>query len=184
MPIKADLLAHLEHHQTTFHEEAAFRQQVMDFVLRNDDFWQRTNLAGHLTGSAWVLSPDGGSVLLIHHKKLGRWLQPGGHVDEPDGSLAGTALREVTEECGLKDLTLLSMKVFDVDVHEIPARGYEPAHFHYDLRFAFRAGSMDFDANFNEVKNIRWVPLAELIGEGIEQSIRRMAMKTIARNLP
>ena len=174
-----DVFAMLGQYQTSFPEEIAFRQQVIDFVLRNDACWQRSTVAGHLTGSAWVLSPDGSSVLLIHHKKLDRWLQPGGHVDEADSTLADTAQREVMEECGLRDLTLLSPKVFDVDVHEIPARGHEPAHFHYDLRFAFRAGSMDFDANFNEVKNIRWVALAGLIAEDTEQSIRRMAMKAL-----
>ncbi|MBK9018219.1 MAG: NUDIX hydrolase [Saprospiraceae bacterium] len=174
-----EILNLLEQHKTSFPEEADFRQQVLDFVLLNDEFWQRTTFAGHLTGSAWVLSSDGGSVLLIHHKKLDRWLQPGGHVDEVDETVAETALREAAEECGLKDLTLLSSRLFDVDVHEIPERGQEPAHFHHDLRFAFQAGGMDFDANFLEVKNIRWVSLAELVGEDTEQSIRRMALKSV-----
>ncbi|MCF8246954.1 MAG: NUDIX hydrolase [Saprospiraceae bacterium] len=176
------LLAMLERHEPTFKEELKFRYDTFNFVKENLDFWQRSNLAGHITGSAWVLSPDGESVLLIHHKKLDRWLQPGGHVDETDASAADTALREATEECGLSGLTLLSSRFFDVDVHEIPERGHEPTHFHYDLRFAFRAASMDFDANSLEVKNIRWVPLAELIAEGTEQSIRRMALKSVEGN--
>lgn len=169
----------LEQHETTFEEELEFRHGTFHFVKENRNCWQRSNLAGHITGSAWVLSPDGSSVLLIHHKKLDRWLQPGGHVDETDQTVADTALREVSEECGLSNLTLAAPVIFDVDVHEIPARGHEPTHFHYDLRFAFRAASMDFDANFLEVKNIRWVPLAELVAEGTEQSIRRMALKSI-----
>ncbi len=177
MLTKSDLLAQLENHQTAFPEEAAFRQQVIDFVLRNDAFWQRTTLEGHITGSAWVLSPDGQHVLLIHHKKLDRWLQPGGHVDEADATVADTALRELLEETGLGDAALLSPACFDVDVHQIPERGHEPTHFHYDLRYVFRAASMTFDANYLEVKNIRWVPISDLLGDGIEQSIRRMAMK-------
>jgi len=179
MPIKQDLLAQLEHHQTDFAEEVAFQQQGMDFLRCNNDFWQRSNLAGHITGSAWVLSPDGEQVLLIHHKKLDRWLQPGGHVDETDKTVAETALRELQEETGLTDVALLFPQFFDVDVHEIPERTHEPAHFHYDLRYLFQAANTDFDANLLEVKNIRWVPLLELIGENTEQSIRRMAMKTL-----
>ncbi|MCC6725156.1 MAG: NUDIX hydrolase [Saprospiraceae bacterium] len=178
MQPKSDLLAQLEQHQTTFPEEAAFRQQVIDFLRRNDAFWQRTTLEGHVTGSAWVLSPDGGSVLLIHHKKLDRWLQPGGHVDETDESVAHTALRELLEETGLKDAHLISPQLFDVDVHEIPARGHEPAHLHLDLRYLFQAGTMELAADFSEVNNIQWVSLASLVAEGTEQSIRRMAMKT------
>ena len=172
----------LEQHETAFQEELKFRYDTFNFVKENQNCWQRSNLAGHITGSAWVLSPDGQRVLLIHHKKLDRWLQPGGHVDEADATIADTALREVTEECGLTGLTLLTPRFFDVDVHEIPERGHEPMHFHYDLRFAFRAASMDFDANFLEVKNIRWVPMAELIAEGTEQSIRRMALKSVEGN--
>lgn len=174
-----DLLHLLANHQTDFLEEAAFRRQVEDFLLRNDGFWQRTTLEGHITGSAWVLHPKGDSVLLIHHKKLDRWLQPGGHVDETDETIWATARRELVEETGLEDVTMPSNHVFDVDVHEIPARGEVPAHFHYDLRFLFQANSEVLNADFSEVKNIRWVPLLDLIGENVEQSIRRMALKTV-----
>lgn len=177
------LINQLEQHQTAHHEEALFRQQVTDFLLRNDEFWQRTTLEGHVTGSAWVLSPDGSHALLIHHKKLDRWLQPGGHVDETDATVADTARREAVEECGLADLTLLQPAFFDVDVHEIPERAQVPAHFHYDLRYLFRAGNMELAADFAEVKNIRWVPLLDLIGEETAPSIRRMALKTVASEI-
>jgi hypothetical protein len=126
MQPKSSLLAQLEQHQTTYAEEAAFRQQVIDFLHRNDAFWQRTTLEGHITGSAWVLSPDRGSALLIHHKKLNRWMQPGGHVDETDETVAHTALRELREETGMKDARLLRPYLFDVDVHEIPAVATNP----------------------------------------------------------
>jgi 8-oxo-dGTP pyrophosphatase MutT (NUDIX family) len=176
------VLMGLDAYKTNFQEEMKFQYDIFEFIKKNRDFWQRTNLAGHITGSAWVLSPDREHVLLIHHKKLDRWLQPGGHVDETDKTVADTALREANEECGLSDLTLLSNLFFDVDVHEIPARGHEPTHFHYDLRYLFQANSKNVDANFIEVKNIRWVPLLDLIGEDTEQSIRRMALKAIAGN--
>lgn len=178
---KSDLLAQLERHQTAFPEEAAFRQQVIDFLLRNDDFWQRTTLEGHITCSAWVLHPSTGSALLLHHKKLDRWLQPGGHVDEVDSTIVDTALRELLEETGLTNVQLIDPQLFDVDVHEIPARGHEPTHLHLDLRYLFQAGTTELAADFSEVKNIRWVPLLELIAEGTEQSIRRMAMKIYNR---
>ena len=177
MQPKSSLLAQLEQHQTTYAEEAAFRQQVIDFLHRNDAFWQRTTLEGHITGSAWVLSPDRGSALLIHHKKLNRWMQPGGHVDETDETVAHTALRELREETGMKDARLLRPYLFDVDVHEIPARGHEPTHLHLDLRYLFQAVSMELAADFSEVNNIQWVPLTSLVAEGTEQSIRRMALK-------
>ncbi len=168
----------LERHETTFGEELKFRYDTFNFVKANPDYWQRSNLVGHITGSVWVLSPDGQNALLIHHKKLDRWLQPGGHVDAQDETIWATALRELVEETGLRDVSMPSNRVFDVDVHEIPARGEEPTHFHYDLRFLFQANTEVLDADFSEVKDIRWVPILDLIDEGTEQSIRRMALKT------
>lgn len=173
------ILMMLDGHETTFEEESKHRYDIFNFVKSNKNYWQRSNLAGHVTGSAWVLSPNGESVLLIHHKKLDRWLQPGGHVDAQDETIWATALRELVEETGLRDVSMPSNHVFDVDVHEIPARGEEPTHFHYDLRFFFRANIEGLDADFSEVKDIRWVPILDLIGEETEQSIRRMALKSM-----
>ncbi|MBI1226450.1 MAG: NUDIX domain-containing protein [Bacteroidetes bacterium] len=173
------ILRMLDCHETPFKEEKKHHHDIFNFVKSNQNYWQRSNLAGHLTGSAWVLHPKGDRVLLIHHKKLDRWLQPGGHVDEQDETIWATAHRELVEETGLRDVSMPSNQLFDVDVHEIPARKEEPAHFHYDMRFLFQANTEVLDADFSEVKNIRWVPLLDLIGETVEQSIRRMALKTI-----
>jgi 8-oxo-dGTP pyrophosphatase MutT (NUDIX family) len=84
---------------------------------------------GHFTASAFVLSPAGDALYLIHHKKLGRWLQPGGHIEPDDSDLLAAARREVLEEVGLAGAPLLdeARPVFDVDVHGIPAHKGEPA---------------------------------------------------------
>jgi 8-oxo-dGTP pyrophosphatase MutT (NUDIX family) len=176
---KLETLALLRQHRTDFAEEKLFLAQTIDFVERNDHFWQRSTLEGHLTGSAWVLTGDGDAALLLHHAKLDRWLQPGGHADETDVSLAETARREAIEECGIQDLILHAPAIFDLDVHEIPARGNEPAHFHYELRFLFFAGKeAEVARNLLETKAFAWVTIPELCGETTPQSIRRMALKT------
>jgi len=142
---KLETLALLRQHRTDFAEEKLFLAQTIDFVERNDHFWQRSTLEGHLTGSAWVQ----------------------------------TARREAIEECGIQDLILHAPAIFDLDVHEIPARGNEPAHFHYDLRFLFFAGKeAEVARNLLETKAFAWVTIPELCGETTPQSIRRMALKT------
>jgi 8-oxo-dGTP pyrophosphatase MutT (NUDIX family) len=169
-------------HTTTHTDEAIFLTETTAFVQQFPDlFWQRENLTGHLTGSAWVVSPDRQHVLLIHHRALDRWFQPGGHADETDTDLLETARREAIEESGLTILTALSDHIFDIDVHEIPAKKEVPMHVHYDIRFVFESSTMDLPSEMNaaEIKNIRWVPVADLLSDETGRSIRRMAEKTI-----
>lgn len=177
---QSTVISLLRQHQTEYEEELAFLAQTLSFVAQQEAFWQRSTLEGHLTGSAWVCSADGRAVLLLHHAKLDRWLQPGGHVDAEDSSLVETARREAMEECGMQSLELLSPAIFDLDVHEIPARGTEPAHFHYDLRFLFRVPEgTQVERNLLETKAIAWVNLEELCTSSTPMSLRRMALKSL-----
>jgi 8-oxo-dGTP pyrophosphatase MutT (NUDIX family) len=114
---------------------------------------------GHFTGSAWVVSADGERALLMHHRKLDIWVQPGGHADG-DGDLAAVALREAEEETGLRDLHIEG-GVFDLDRHLIPARKADPAHFHYDVRFVVRAGADEGFVVNEESHALAWIRCAK-----------------------
>lgn len=131
---------------------------------------------GHFTASAFVVSPDSRDLLLIFHQKLRRWLQPGGHVDASDSSLLETARREVREEVGLGELTLLRETPLDVDVHDIPPRKLEPAHAHFDVRFLFRAPTREVSAA-SDAEAVRWIPIEELSAELSDRSVMRAVEK-------
>ena len=135
---------------------------------------------GHFTASAFVLSPERREVVLIHHKKLGIWVQPGGHVEPSDVDLLSAARREVLEEVGLSLLEPIRVSattpVFDVDIHTIPARKEDPAHEHFDVRFAFVAQSRDI-VRSDEVADLRWVPLGEVSQMGSDESVLRAVNK-------
>ena len=142
------------------------------------DLFRRERRVGHFTGSAWLVSADGARVLLTHHRKLNRWLQLGGHADG-DGNLAAVALREAEEESGLPGL-LLEGGVFDLDRHLIPARGNEPAHWHYDVRFVVRATDENFHVS-DESNSLAWKSIAKIAADvSADESMRRMAMKWLA----
>lgn len=142
--------------------------------------YERRRLAGHFTGSAWLVDRAGERVLLTHHRKLGRWLQLGGHADgDPD--LAAVALKEAQEESGLSGLRV-EPAIFDLDRHAIPARGEVPGHWHYDVRFVVRAtGSEDFAVG-EESLDLAWKPVRDIAADaGTDESLRRMAHKWLAR---
>lgn len=158
-------------------QEEKHRQDILG-LLQEENCFHRSRLAGHITASAWIISPDSGEVLLLHHTKLNRWLQPGGHADGEE-NVAAVACREAFEETGLTSLHAASQEIFDLDVHQIPARKDEPEHFHYDIRFLLTASPEEpFMAN-HESKAIAWVPLNEAAGRCLnEASIVRMVKKT------
>jgi 8-oxo-dGTP pyrophosphatase MutT (NUDIX family) len=118
-------------------------------------------------------------TLLIHHAKLDRWLQPGGHADgDPD--VLRVALREAQEESGLLNLAPVSPAIFDIDIHAIPARGSEPEHFHYDVRFLLEADRTAPLVMNREAKDMAWVRLDEVTSLTNEWSVLRMVEKTLS----
>jgi 8-oxo-dGTP pyrophosphatase MutT (NUDIX family) len=129
---------------------------------------------GHFTASAFVLSPDRHHLALILHAKLGLWLQPGGHIDPGDADLVAAARREAREEVGLDDLELAADGIWDVDIHDIPARKAEPAHQHFDVRFLFRSPTTSLRAA-SDAEAARWVPLTELAAQS-DASVARAAL--------
>lgn len=131
---------------------------------------------GHFTASAFVLSPARDSLLLVHHSKLRRWLQPGGHLERHDADPIVAARREVLEETGLEALQPIGNGLLDVDVHEIPARPDEPAHLHLDLRFAFVAGHCGVAAG-DGVDAVRFVEMAAIGAIGSDASVQRAVAK-------
>ena len=137
-----------------------------------EPFSRRHVQPGHFTASAFVLCPERRRVLLVHHQKLARWLQPGGHVEAGDVDLASAARREVNEETGVTAGARLAPGIFDVDVHVIPQNTKEGAHQHFDVRYAFLALG-DHLAASPEVLGARWVELGEVARLTDEHSVLR-----------
>ena len=141
----------------------------------------RERLEGHLTSGCWLVSGDGRRVLLTHHRKLGRWLQLGGHADG-DRDLARVALREAEEETGVPGLRLEDGTIFDLDRHWIPPRGEVPGHWHYDARYVVCAGADERFVVSAESHALAWRDVAAVaVDPTSDASMRRMAEKWLAR---
>jgi len=159
-------------------EEAKAIRRYRDFVIEHVDCFQREQLKGHVTASAWIVDPPGRRVLLTHHRKLDRWLQPGGHADGVTDVLE-VALKEAREETGIPSFEVVGEGLFDVDIHGIPEHGGVPPHDHYDARFLFRAGSTECVVS-DESHDLAWVSLDDLESYTEEESMLRMRDKCIA----
>jgi len=140
----------------------------------------RRQAGAHFTASAVVVAPAGDVVALVHHGKLDRWLQPGGHVeDEDDGDLVRAALREAREETGCAvSLHPGAPRPLDVDAHLIPARGQDPAHLHLDVRFLVVA---DDPARLShdpaESHGAGWFTWDQALARADEAPLRRLLLK-------
>jgi 8-oxo-dGTP pyrophosphatase MutT (NUDIX family) len=177
---REDLVASL----TAYLRRTPLRAHVVrgfiDFALRYPKCRERSLAVGHFTASALLVSADGERTLLTHHAKLGRWLQPGGHLDG-EYDLASAALREAIEESGLPGL-VIEPEIFDLDRHWIPTQGAELGHWHYDVRFVVRATVSEAFVVSSESLALAWRDLRELAADpSADPSLARMARAWLAR---
>jgi 8-oxo-dGTP pyrophosphatase MutT (NUDIX family) len=179
-PARLRLAAALRRHVPSDAEEARHRRAILALIECEPACFSRTTwVPGHVTGSAFIVRPDTGEVLLHHHRHLATWLQMGGH-DDGEHNPSATALREGAEESGLSDLAFLSPEILDLDVHEIPARPGQPAHLHHDVRYALLTrtpGAIRRDVT--ESLDLRWFTMEDaeriMAEAGATRALRRLA---------
>lgn len=171
---RTGLVAALQRYSSPFAEEQKFVSSFLE-LLQHPDCFQRTHLPAHLTGSAWILNEAKTKVVLVHHGKLNRWMQPGGHADG-DENIFAVGMREGNEETGIQDL-IGTEEIFDIDIHTIPARKDFPEHQHYDVRFLFTANEDEPIIVSEESHDVKWIELRELEKFTKEKSVGRMRTK-------
>jgi len=176
---RQQFLALLEHYRTPFNVEAGYVNRMRRFVQQNENCFDRALWPGHITGSAWVTNPTRDKVLLLHHRKLDQWFQPGGHADG-DSNILRVALRETQEETGLpaEVIKLVQPNIFDVDIHTIPAGPKGPEHMHYDIRFLLEIDDAIPVPGNDESHDIAWVPLEAVTQFNNNLSTCRMLEKS------
>jgi 8-oxo-dGTP pyrophosphatase MutT (NUDIX family) len=125
-------------------------------------------------------------VLLLHHVKLHRWLQPGGHGEPGETRGENVASREVAEETGVTArLHPEAPRPFDVDIHTIPARKLDARHEHLDLRYLFIADpreplcaeSPDGLGPALPGPSLRWFDVDEALAMDLDPGLKRMIRK-------
>lgn len=176
---KSKIIQQLKTYQTPFAEEREFIPRFLELLESNTAF-ERTNMPGHITGSAWILNKTKDQILLVHHAKLNKWVQPGGHADG-DENILQVALREAEEETGIKSYKVIET-IFDIDIHTIPTRKDFPEHQHYDIRFLLTADENEPIVVSEESHDVKWIATSELEEYTMERSVLRMKEKLLSSN--
>lgn len=153
-------------YKATDHVSAYYKEQFLALIdCHPTDFANRYNytrgIQGHITAQGYVYNPDLDAVALMHHKKLDIWVGFGGHAEPEDTDIIATARREVIEEGGIIDLSLACNAPIDIDIHGFPAKGEQPDHLHYDIRFLFHTTSSTLNPN-DESTDVQWVKRSDL----------------------
>ncbi|GLF94540.1 NUDIX hydrolase [Streptomyces yaizuensis] len=175
MSLHEDAVRTLKEYDGAAPDQDELRRLYLDHLAAYPDGMWKACGEGHLTASALVVDPERGRVLLTLHRKLGMWLQMGGHCEPGDRTLADAALREAGEESGIRGLTLLDGGPVRLDRHPIPA----PCHWHLDVQYAALAPAGAVAEISDESLDLRWYGYDEVAGVA-DESVVRLVERTRA----
>ena len=179
-PLKVQLEMYKSFWEPKKDSTLSFLPRFNELLSQGEPPFFRCHLPGHFTASAFVFDASFSRILLMHHAKLNKWLQPGGHADG-ELNLWEAAKRELEEETGLKEVSLLTYGApfdsplpLDIDIHEIPATKKEGRHEHFDVRFAFTTKDIKAIRGNSESLGLKWFSLPHYFEE---QSMHRTVEK-------
>ncbi len=174
---KVQLINLLQQYSSGYIEELNYKTRMLEVLNICDDCFERGCRVGHFTASSWLLDHQLRRVLLMHHVKLDRWLQLGGHCDG-NYNVLSVAIKEAQEESGIKNITALSDKIFDIDIHLTPQIKDDAPHYHFDIRFLLKVVETSQIVRNHEANALQWFDLHNDKLPVTDDSMQRMLVKS------
>lgn len=166
----------IENYQPLYQKELIFKEKMLELIYTCEDCFLRSCRVGHFTASAFLMNKELTHVLLMHHTKLDKWMQLGGHCDG-DSDILNVAIKEAQEESGINEIKPLSAEIFDIDIHLIPPNRNDESHYHFDVRFLLHAYNDDKIQKNHESKELRWIEKDSMNLPSSSDSVTRMFEK-------
>lgn len=173
---RQNLLKMLNQYQPDNPDEIKTKDSIIDFIQKYENCFERSLVIGHITASAWLVDKANQKAFLMHHAKLNKWLQPGGHCDG-DSNVLNVAIKEAKEESGISNIEPMMADIFDVDVHKIQANSKESEHYHYDIRFLLQVKTNEKGKKNHESHEIMWIEKNTTQSPPLEDSVKRLFNK-------
>lgn len=153
-------------------QEERDKAQMLRFIEHNDDYLYRENEAGHFVTSAWAVNRDRTKTLMVYHKIYDSWSWIGGHADG-EADLCATALRELQEETGVKNINLVSDEIFSIETLTVDGhvkKGvWVPGHLHFNLTYLVEVDEEDeLFVQEDENSGVRWFTFEDALKASTE----------------
>lgn len=147
-------------------QEERDKEAMLQFVETFDNSLTRENVFGHFTASAWVVNKERTKVLMIYHNIYKSWAWTGGHADG-ETDLLQTAIREVKEETGVKNVKPVTEDIFSLEVLTVNGhikRGiYVSSHLHLNLTYLLEVDETEvLKIKEDENSGVKWVKFEDV----------------------
>ena len=179
------LIAQIESYVPFNEQEGRDKAQILAFLRSGAELVTRENQVAHLTASAWVVSPDRKQVVMVFHNLYKSWSWMGGHADG-DWDLLRVAKKEVMEECGLTELTVVSPDIFSLEIlsvagHEKKGK-YLSSHLHLNVTYLFEADpSQPLHIKPDENSAVGWVAVEDIPKKSNEAWLRERIYRKLCQ---
>lgn len=168
-------------------QEERDKAAMLAFMINNSDYLERANQVAHFTTSIWTVNKERTKVLMVYHNIYDSWSWIGGHADGEE-DLSQVALRELEEETGVKNATLVSEDIFSLEIITVDGhmkKGvYVPSHLHLNVTYLAEADEKE-NLVVNEAENqaVKWWTFEEALKASTEPwLVERVYKKLIEKS--
>ena len=169
---RLELIHQIKKYKTINEQEEKDKYLFLEWIMDHEDAFSRENKIAHITASGWVVNKDRSKVLMVYHNIYDSWSWIGGHADGETDLLA-TAMREVREETGIKNVCPVTDDIFSIEVLTVDGHtkngNYVSSHLHLNVTYLLEADSGEtVSIKADENSGVAWFTPEEALKKSTE----------------